>query len=100
MTTGDAIRIPIEVKLSCNDEAKTAMRAQLADRYMRQIGASHGIYVVVWMSLPNPEDLQRSHRPEWPSIEAAQADLRQQAERLAEDEGIKVRAIVVDGSLR
>ena len=99
-TTGDAIRIPIEVKLSCNDEAKTAMRAQLGDRYMPQIGASHGIYVVVWMSLPNPEDLQRSHRPEWPSIEAAQADLRQQAERLAEEEGIKVCAIVVDGSLR
>ncbi len=57
-------------------------------------------WLVVWMSLPNREDLQPSHRPVWPSIEAAEAELRQQAERLAEEEGTEVRAIVVDGSLR
>ena len=98
--SGDAIRIPIEVKLSCNDEAKTGMRAQLADRYMPQLGASHGVYVVVWMSLPRPGELRESHRPKWPSMESAREDLRQQAERLSEEEGIHVRTVVVDGSLR
>ena len=98
--SGDAIRIPIEVKLSCNDEAKTGMRAQLADRYMPQLGASHGVYVVVWMSLPRPGELRESHRPKWPSMKSAREDLRQQAERLSEEEGIHVRTVVVDGSLR
>ena len=98
--TRDAIRVPIEVKLSGNDEARTAVRAQLAERYMPQLGASHGVYVVVWMSLPRPDDLREHHRPKWPSIEAARAELRQEAERVSKERGIHVRTIVVDGSLR
>ena len=98
--SGDAIRVPIEVKLSCNDQAKTGMEEQLADRYMRQLGASHGVYVVVWMSLPQPEFLQAHHRPQWKSIERARDDLRQEAERLSREREICVRAVVVDGSLR
>ena len=97
---GDAIRIPIEVKLSCNDGAKTGIEAQLADRYMPQLGASHGVYVVVWMSLPEPQELQKHHRPKWATIEAAERYLGQQAERLAKEKAIHVRTIVVDGSLR
>ncbi len=98
--TGDAARVPIEVKLSFNDEAKTGIRTQLADRYMPQLGASHGVYVVVWMSLPRPDELQERHRPRWPSIEAARDDLRQEAESLLKEKGIRVRTVVVDGSLR
>ena len=98
--SGDAIRVPIEVKLSSNDQVKTGIQEQLADRYMRQLGASHGVYVVVWMSHPQPESLQAHHRPKWQSIESAQQDLRQEAERLSRERGIRVRAVVVDGSLR
>lgn len=98
--SGDAIRVPIEVKLSGNDEARTAVRAQLAERYMPQLGASHGVYVVVWMSLPRPDDLREHHRPKWPSIEAARAELRQEAERVSKERGIHIRTIVIDGSLR
>ena len=98
--SGDAIRVPIEVKLSGNDEARTALRAQLGERYMPQLGASHGVYVVVWMSLPRPEELRKHHRPKWASIEAARKDLRQEAERVSKDRGIHIRTIVVDGSLR
>ena len=69
--SGNAVRVPIEVKLSGNDEARTAVRAQLGERYMPQLGSSHGVYVVVWMSLPRPEELRKHHRPKWASIEAA-----------------------------
>lgn len=98
--SGDAIRVPIEVKLSSNDEAKTGMREQLLDRYIPQLGATHGVYVVVWMSLPQPEELRENHRPKWQSIESAQQELRGEAERLSREMGIYIRAIVVDGSLR
>ena len=98
--SGDAIRVPIEVKLSSNDEAKTDIREQLADRYIPQLGATHGVYVVVWMSLPRPGELREHHRPKWQSIEAAREELREEAERLSKEKGICVRAIVVDGSLR
>ena len=96
----DAIRVPIEVKLSGNDEARTAVRAQLAERYMPQLGASHGVYVVVWMSLPRPAELLEHHRSKWPSIEAGREDLRQEAERVSKEKGFHIRTIVIDGSLR
>ena len=98
--SGDAIRVPVEVKLSGNDEARTAIRAQLAERYMPQLGASHGVYVLVWMSLPRPDELRKHHRPKWASIEAARDDLHQEAERVSKERGIHVRTIVIDGSLR
>ena len=93
---GDTIRVPIEVKLSPNDEAKTGMQAQLVDRYMPQLGATHGVYVVVWMTTPNPGCL----RPKWDCIEAARRELTEQATRLSQEHEIRVRALVVDGSLR
>lgn len=98
--SGDPIRVPIEVKLSFNDEAQTAIGAQLAERYIPQLCASHGVYVVVWMNLPRPEELQAHRRPKWQSIESAREELRKEAERLSRERGICVRAIVVDGSLR
>ena len=98
--SGDAIRVPIEVKLSGNDEARTAVRTQLAERYMPQLGASHGVCVVVWMSLPRTDELRERHRPKWPSIAAAREDLRQEAERVSKEKGIHIRTIVIDGSLR
>ena len=98
--SSDAIHVPIEVKLSFNDEAKTGIGAQLAVRYMPQLGASHGVYVVVWMSLPRPDELRAHNRPKWQSIESAREELREEAERLSRERGICVRAIVVDGSLR
>lgn len=98
--SGEAIRVPIEVKLSCNSDVKTALRAQLVDRYLPELGANHGVYVVVWMSLPRRELLQESHRPKWRSMELARRELAEQAERLSRERGICVRPVVVDGSLR
>ena len=98
--SGDAIRVPIEVKLTANDQAKTGTQQQLVDRYMPQLGVSHGVYVVVWMNLAQPESLQTQHRPRWQSIESARRDLLAEAERVSRKRGICVRVVVVDGSLR
>ena len=99
-TFGGTIGVPIEVKLSFNGEARTGIRDQLADRYMQQLGASHGVYVVVWMDLPRREELRSHHRPKWPSLDSAREDLRQEADRLHRERGIFVRTVVVDASLR
>ena len=99
-TSGDAIRVPIEVKLSSNRQAKTGMKDQLVDRYMPRLGATHGVHVVVWMTLPDPERLRPHHRPGWSCIEEARRDLEEEARRLSEERQVRVRAVVVDGSLR
>ena len=98
--SGEGIRIPIEVKLSCNDEVKTGMKDQLVDRYMPQLGATSGIYVVMWMSIPDLNKLRSNHRPKWPSIDSARDELRERALELSESEGVSVRSLVIDGSLR
>ena len=100
MDAGERIRIPNEVKLSCNDEVKTAMEDQLVDRYVPQLGATHGVYVMMWMSVPEVSHLRPNHRPKWPSIERARDELREQARVLSESAGLSVRSLVVDGSLR
>lgn len=97
---GDAIRVPMEVKLSPNDEAKTGMQDQLVDRYMPQLGATHGVHVVVWMTTSNPGRLQGHHRPKWDCIETARRELDEEARRLSEERKVQVRAVVLDGSLR
>lgn len=99
-TSGGAIQVPIEVKLSSNRQAKTGIRDQLADRYMVQLDATHGVYVVVWMTTPNPERLLPHHRPRWSCIEEARRELEEEARRLSEERRVQIRALVVDGSLR
>ena len=76
------------------------MKDQLVDRYMTQLGTSHGVFAVVWMGVPNLADLMPHHRPQWPDIEAARAELDAQAEAARTDDAAVVRAIVIDASLR
>lgn len=98
--SGTRVRIPLEVKLSCNDQVKTAMKDQLVNRYIPQLGATHGLYVVAWMSVPDIDTLRDGHRPKWSSLDAARAALEAQASDLCESEGVVVRAIVLDAALR
>jgi len=59
---GDAIVIPIEVKLSHNREARTGMKDQLVDRYMRELGTDTGVYVVAWVG----SNCEAGYRALWP----------------------------------
>lgn len=97
--TGAPIQVPIEVKLSSNDEVKTAMRAQLVERYVDELHASDGVYVVVWMDIPERSELKRTHRPKWPDLATARTELDEQAAKLGGDD-LNLRAVVLDASLR
>jgi len=91
------IILPIEVKLSHNSEVPTGLRRQLVDRYMRQLGASRGIYVVAWMDRPTADS---SLRPRWGTRQEAIEDLEQQASDVEAGEGgIIVAVCVIDASL-
>ncbi len=89
--------LPIEIKRSCDTRARTALKTQLADRYMTEAGTAIGVYVLAWFDAPN---LAKHHRPKWSAIDEARADLDQQAQRLRKAEGIDVRVAIVDLRLR
>ena len=94
-----AIVVPVEVKLSNNPEARTGLRDQLVSRYMSQTGSTVGAFVVVWM---HAAGLAATHRPIWPSLAGAVAELEQQARDVAGDQtrgSVRVAAIVIDASL-
>jgi hypothetical protein len=96
--TDEAIVVPVEVKLSRNKEAKTGLREQLVDRYIRQLGTNIGVFVVAWMQAPG---LAKKDRPIWPSITAARKTLEKQAEKVnADTEGaLTVKTVVLDATL-
>lgn len=98
-TGGDPIAIPVEVKRSCNREARIGMREQLVDRYMSELGTGRGVFVVAWLDAPG---LSAAHRPVWSTIDQARAAFAEQAEALLTESGGSVHAswIVVDASLR
>ncbi|HXD17175.1 MAG TPA: hypothetical protein VN654_09165 [Vicinamibacterales bacterium] len=92
------IAIPLEVKLSFNPQARSGFQDQLAGRYIPQVAATGGVYVLVWIKAPR---LSTTYRPLWPTLAAAQQDLT----RLADDENAKlgstaeVRVTFIDASL-
>ncbi|MCL4219814.1 MAG: hypothetical protein KJZ65_00455 [Phycisphaerales bacterium] len=94
------LKVCIEVKRSCNNEAKTGLVDQLASRYMPQIGATVGVYVVVWLDAPNAAGFSHSHRPQWATIDDARTDLDAQAKQMRETHGFDIRVVIVDASFR
>jgi hypothetical protein len=97
MSHGDTIVVPVEVKLSHNRQVRTALRSQLVERYMRELGATHGVFAVVWMAAPTQG---AAYRPRWASMEAALTELSAKARDAMNMSGIvDVRAVVLDGSL-
>ena len=97
VANGDAIAVPIEVKLSHNPEARTGLREQLVNRYVSQLGTNVGVFVVAWMGTPKPS---ARYRPLWDSPTTAQEELTRQAlDVTSSSEGLDIRAIVIDASL-
>lgn len=93
----EKIEIPIEVKRSHNREAKTGLHDQLVNRYMRELGASFGCFVVAWMGT----DTQAGYRALWRTREDAQKELEQIAsdEMRNANQAIGVRCIVLNAAL-
>lgn len=93
--SGDAIRIPLEIKRSDNREAETGLREQLVERYMPQINSRFGVYVVVWFDAKN---ISKGHKPKWRGIPEAEESLRRQAEEVGGS--LTVKTLVIDATLR
>ncbi len=92
---GDAVVVPIEVKLSHNREARTGLQDQLVNRYMSELGTSFGVFVVAWMGMPSPP---ARYQPLWASPAEAKEELARQA-KAASIEGADVRSVLIDASL-
>lgn len=99
---GDIARVVIEVKGCWHQEVRTAMRTQLADRYLAENQCHHGLYVVGWFLCAAWDDGDyRKRGVPWTSIEVARHFLGDQADELrsSRSEG-DVRPVVLDCSLR
>jgi hypothetical protein len=98
ITSGDAIKVPIEVKLAHNREARTGLKDQLLDRYMKELGTDLGVFVVVWMGKMKPGSV---YKPLWATPVAAQKELEQMAADLVSlSQGeLDLRVVVIDASL-
>lgn len=86
----------IETKGCWHGEVHTAMKSQLVDRYLKENGFRHGLYLVGWYDCSKWDPAHKSKISiPWSSIEEAQEALNKQAAALSE-EGYVVRAFVLD----
>lgn len=90
--TNNEIRIPVEVKLSHNPEAKTGLDSQLVKRYTSELRTSGGVYVLIWTGHKAPK------RGGWASVEGAMKFLQEQATSVAPPP-LDIRVVVVDVAL-
>ena len=95
--SGDPVIVPIEVKMANNPEARSGLRDQLVDRYMRQTGTTSGVFCVAYMGTPTSTG---AYKPLWPTPAAAKEDLESQAQTtMHAAPELDVRVVVVDASL-
>ena len=89
-----------EVKAAWNTDLRTAMRSQLAERYMLDTGARWGLYIVLWFDVrwwaadQGTMDRNRVKRLDRTSV---LRDLRQQAAELGND-GYNIKVVMLDMS--
>lgn len=94
----DCVSIIIEVKGCWNEKLDTAMKEQLIDRYLNDNKCQHGLYLIGWFNC-NQWDRKDSKKPPNLNIEEARQRFETQAAELSK-QGVKVRAVVLDTSLR
>lgn len=94
----DCVSVIIEVKGCWNKYLDTAMQTQLVGRYLKDNSCQHGLYLVGWFNCKQ-WDRKDSRKPPKLSIEDARQRFETQAVGLSE-QGIKVKAVVLNTSLR
>ena len=94
--SNETIRAVIEVKGCWHKELKTAMQAQLHDRYLAQNGIQHGIYLI-GRFLCSEWDNNDSRKKQSPkkSNEELKSFYEQQAQALSQN-GVDIRAFLLD----
>ena len=95
-----AVTVIIEVKGCWYHELMTAMKSQLRDSYLRDNRCQHGLYLVGWFNCDkwDTEDQRRRAAPD-NSLDEARELFDKQAAELS-DQDLKIRAFVLDASLR
>lgn len=96
-----ALPVPItvvcEVKGCWHRDLHRSMESQLHERYMKQQGISHGIYVVAFFDGERwtPSDHERRHSPRSHSLDELRAAMTAQAAELTDNE-FQVATVVLD----
>jgi hypothetical protein len=97
----DIITVPCEVKGCWNRDLHTSMESQLYDRYLKQNGHSHGLYIVVFFDCDRCWKANRARRhknQKSHTFESIRQELEQQARTLSKC-GKTVQVIVLDATL-
>lgn len=91
-------RCPVEVKGSWNPGLLSDLESQLVDDYMKDAGATRGIYVCAWFPIDQWTDMDDRRR-----AAAARRDrhalaweLQETADRVSASHGIQVTAVVIE----
>jgi hypothetical protein len=98
--TFDQVRVIVEVKGTWNAAVDTAMKTQLADRYLQDNVCQHGIYLVGWYLCPQwckTDSKYRKSRKE--SIEAVARRFEKQALTLSSGSRV-IKSFVLNAALR
>jgi hypothetical protein len=96
---GDMIYAIVEVKGNWNAELRSAMKTQLLDRYLKEIGSPYGLYLVAWFACAKWTDGDSRKKQCSPmQLPEAREFFSQQAIELSKD-GSFIRSYVLDSSL-
>jgi len=93
-----AVRVVIEVKGCWNPQLLTAIRNQLANDYLPEASARHGVYVVGWYPVEqwNDPDDQRRTSTARRDRDGTAMELKGEATDLFRARGLDVRVVVID----
>ncbi|WP_021592216.1 NACHT domain-containing protein [Actinomadura welshii] len=96
-TDATPVKLVIEVKGSWNPDLITAQSDQLVDRYLPEVGADAGIYIVGWypIGLWDAPDRRKSSARKH-TFETLHAHLCSQATNLSQTRGAHIRAAVLN----
>lgn len=96
----EQLTVVAEVKCCWNTDLLTSMRSQLADRYMADVGAKAGIYIVVWFDTES-WSLEDSRRRAVAGMERSVIeDLLVEQQQALAGSGRKVAVVHLDASRR
>jgi len=93
------VSVVAEVKAAWNRDIVQAVRTQLVDRYMADLGTRHGVYVVAWFDVAwwSTDDSARARAARWPS-RAALHERLDEAAAAVRAHGAEVACVVLDCS--
>jgi hypothetical protein len=96
----ERISVVIEVKGCWNADLTTAMRAQLAERYMTDSGIQYGMYLIGWFLCRqwDTKDLRRNHTRSQ-TIEEVRSQFEKQAASLCNGQRT-IKVFVINAALR